>query len=107
MAKRNQTTNLLKKLAMGIYDGTVGKDLTTSGGSTVSKIIKNGIPTMIKEGPTRRFFNGKENEKIAGKITILREWKTDAEKLEFLQKFGWLTPNEELKNYSSKFKPKK
>lgn len=75
--------NLLKKLASGVLDGFVGNDLTTSGGSTIWKTIKNGVPVMFKQGPTKRFFNGKENERIEGVLHTLQEWITDEDKLEF------------------------
>ena len=58
----NEERNLLKRMTSGALDGYVGDDLTTSGGSTVWKVIKNGVPAMFKQGPSSRFFNGKENE---------------------------------------------
>lgn len=97
---------LLKKLASGALDGLVGDDLQ-SGKSTVWKAIKNGIPAMFKQGPSRRFFNGKENETIDGVLHTLQEWITDEEKLEFLRKFGWLMNDVDVRVYSAKFKPKK
>lgn len=97
--------NLLKKLASGVLDGFVGNDLTTSGGSTIWKTIKNGVPVMFKQGPTKRFFNGKENECIEGVLHTLQEWITDEDKLEFLRKFGWLMNDPDVKAYSAKFKP--
>lgn len=97
--------NLLKKLASGVLDGFVGNDLTTSGGSTIWKTIKNGVPVMFKQGPTKRFFNGKENERIEGVLHTLQEWTTDEDKLEFLRKFGWLMNDPDVKAYSAKFKP--
>lgn len=103
----NEENNLLEKLASGALDGTVGNDLTTTGGSTVWSEIKNGIPAKCKQGPGGKFFNGKENERYEGKLHILREWKTDEEKLQFLQKFGWLIKDEDVKAYSTKFKPKR
>lgn len=99
--------NLLKKLASGALDGFVGNDLTTSGGSTIWKTIKNGVPVMFKQGPSKRFFNGKENERIEGVLHTLQEWITDEDKLEFLQKFGWLMNDSDVKAYSAKFKPKR
>lgn len=99
--------NLLKKLATGALDGFVGNDLTTSGGSTIWKTIKNGVPVMFKQGPSKRFFNGKENERIEGVLHTLQEWITDEDKLEFLQKFGWLMNDSDVKAYSAKFKPKR
>ena len=103
----NEEKDLLKRLATGALDGFVGDDLTTSGGSTVWKVIKNGVPTMIKQGPSKRFFNGKENEIKEGVRHILEEWSTDERKLEFLRKFGWLMKDAAVKAYSAKFKPKR
>jgi hypothetical protein len=102
----NEEKNLLKRLASGALDGFVGDDLTTSGGSTVWKAIKNGVPAMLKQGPGSKFFNGKENERIEGVLHTLQEWATDEQKLEFLRKFGWLMRDEAVKVYSAKFKPK-
>lgn len=99
--------SLLAKLASGLLDGRVGDDLETSGGSTVWTRIKGGRPARLKEGPGKRFFNGKENEYIPGKRHTLEEWDTDDRKLEFLRKFGWLMKDEEARSYSAKFKPKK
>ena len=99
--------NLLKKLASGVLDGIVGDGVTTSGGSAVWKSIKNGLPAMFKQGPGGKFFNGKENVRVDGVLHTLQEWATDAQKLEFLQKFGWLMDDPDVKAYSAKFKPKK
>ena len=107
MGRTKEEKSLLAKLASGMLDGMVGDDLTTSGGSTVWKSIKNGIPGNYKQGPGGKFFNGKENERYSGVLHTLREWKTDDEKLEFLQRFGWLMSDADVKAYSSKFKPKK
>lgn len=103
----NEEKNILQKLASGALDGIVGNDLTTSGGSSVWKAIKNGLPMMLKQGPGGRFFNGKENEHFEGVLHTLQEWVTDEEKLQFLQKFGWLMKDVDVKAYSAKFKPKK
>ena len=99
--------NLLQKLASGALDGIVGNDLTTPGGSTVWKMISNGIPAMFKQGPGGKFFNGKENIRYEGVLHTLQEWTTDEEKLQFIQKFGWLMEDADVKKYSAKFKPKK
>lgn len=99
--------SLLKKLASGLLDGPVGDDLQTSGGSTVWVRIKDGTPVRLKEGPARRFFDGRENERIPGKLRVLEEWTTDDEKLEFLQRFGWLMADDDARAYSAKFKPKR
>ena len=99
--------NLLKKMTSGELDGFVGDDLTTSGGSSVWQVIKNGIPAMFKQCPGSRFFNGKENEHIEGAFHTLQEWVTDEQNQEFLRKFGWLMKDEVVRAYSAKFKPKR
>lgn len=98
---------LLKKMKDGVLDGFVGDDLTTSGGSTVWKSIKNGVPAMFKQGPGGKFFNGKESERYEGVLHTLQKWDTDEEKIGFLRKFGWLMQDDDVKAYSAKFKPKK
>lgn len=55
----------------------------------------------------RKFFSGKENEVIEGKLHTLEEWKSDDEKLGFIQKFGWLLEDDASKAYSSKYKKEK
>ena len=77
------------------------------GGSTVWKAIKNGLPALFKQGPEGKFFNGQENERYEGVLRTLQKWVTDDEKLQFLQKFGWLMQDADVKAYSAKFKPKK
>lgn len=99
--------NLLEKIAKGLLDGRVGPDFETSGGSTVWKVIKDGVPRMFKEGPGGKIFNGKENESFSGAVHLLQEWKSKEEILEFLRKFGWLMSDPDVKAYSAKFKPKK
>jgi len=96
---------LLEKLASGMLDGRVGDSVTTSGGSSVWKAIKDGQPVMYKQGPDKRFFNGKENERIEGRLNILKKWTTNEEKLLFLRKYGWLMYDSEVVAYSAKYKP--
>ena len=106
MKTTKEEKKLLEKLKSGLLDGRVGRDLETSGGSTIWTMIKNGLPGCYKEGPGGRFFNGKENECYSGKRHILTEYKTDEQKLFFLKKFGWLLDDEEVRAYSKKFKGK-
>lgn len=103
----NEEKKLLQKMASGALDGFVGDNITTSGGSTVWKSIKNGLPAMFKQGLGGKFFNGKENERYEGVLHTLQKWVTDDEKLQFLRKFGWLMQDTDVKAYSAKFKPKK
>lgn len=105
MRMSNEEKSLLARLVSGALDGPVGNELTTTGGSTVWKAIKNGIPAMFKQGPGGKFFDGKENECFNGVLHILQEWNTDEQKLAFLRKFGWLMKDEAVKAYSAKYKP--
>lgn len=107
MVFSKEEKDLLERMAAGLLDGFVGNDLTTTGGSTVWKSIKNGVPAMFKQGPGGKFFNGKENERYEGILHTLQKWVTDEEKLEFLRKYGWLMDDEFVKAYSAKFKPRR
>lgn len=100
--------NLLAKLANGELDGMVGDEREYRGYKSVycGKYIKAGIPVSYRQGESERIFNGRENERIPGK----REedhYDTDARKLEFLQRYGWLINDDEVRAYSAKFKPTK
>lgn len=110
MARRTkEEKNLLEKLASGVLDGMVGDEKTYADGYkpiTVGKRIKDGVPFSYRESAGSRFFNGEENERIPGKRTT-ESYETDDEKLDFLQRFGWLTDDEDAKAYSAKYKPKK
>lgn len=108
MKKTKEELSLLAKLGSGILDGRVGNELERSGYKTVTygKYIKNGVPVSYREGESSRFFNGKENEELPGKRSE-EIYDTDERKLEFLQKFGWLMDDPDVKKYSAKFKPKK
>lgn len=103
----NEERNLIKRFKSGEFNGIVGDLFGTNGGSTVWTEIKDGKATRYKEGPSKRFFNGEENERIGGTLHVLAEWATDAQILEFLQKFGWLLADAAANAYSAKFKPKK
>lgn len=103
----NEEKGLLRKMASGVLDGIVGDHLFTSGGSSVWKAIKNGVPAMFKQGPGGKIFNGKENERFEGVLHTLQEWVSDEQKLDFLRKFGWLMDDTAVKAYSAKFKPNK
>ena len=106
MAFTKEEINLLAMLASGILDGMVGDERVYSGYKNVycGKYIKNGIPVAYREGESTRFFNGKENERIPGK-RVEELYDTDARKLSFLQRYGWLLSNPEVRAYSAKFKP--
>lgn len=108
MSMTSEELNLLAKLASGVLDGMVGDEREYRGYKSVycGKYIKDGVPVSYRQGESERFFNGRENERIPGK----REedhYDTDDRKLEFLQRYGWLMDDEEVRAYSAKFKPKK
>lgn len=107
MARSREEKGLLEMLASGVLDGLVGDELITSGKSTVWTEIRDGVPTRYKKGPGGKIFNGKENERYEGVLHTLQTWKTDDEKLGFLQKFGWLIGNDDVRSYSARFKPGK
>jgi hypothetical protein len=106
MGRTTEEKNLLEKMKSGVFDGRVGNDLTTSGGSTVWTTIENGEPTRYKQGPGGKVFDGKENVRYDGKLHTLETFSTDDEKLGFFQKFGWLMDDDDAKKYSANFKPK-
>lgn len=103
----NEEKDLISRFKNGEFNGMVGDFFGTKGGSTVWTEIRDGKATRYKEGPSKRFFDGKENERIGGALHVLAEWATDAQILEFLQKFGWLLADTAANAYSAKFKPKK
>ena len=103
--RTDEENALLQKLSAGELDGLVGNVIFTTGNSSVWTEIRDGNPVRYKQGPGGKFFDGKENVRYEGVKHTLEEWKTDEEKLAFLQKYGWLIENNEAKDYSSKFKP--
>lgn len=108
MSRSGEEKSLLAKLASGILDGLVGDERVYGIHKHVycGKYIKDGEPVSYRQGESERFFNGKENERIPGK-RIEEHYDTDDRKLEFLQRYGWLMNNDEVKAYSAKFKPVK
>ncbi len=106
MSRTHEEQHLLDKLASGLLDGMVGDEREYRGYKSVfcGKYIKDGILVSYRQGESERFFNGKENERIPGKREEER-FETDDEKLFFLQKYGWLIDDDEVRAYSAKFKP--
>ena len=99
---------VLDKLSSGVLDGVVGDDFITGNHAkiTIRKIVENGIPQILRYGADSRYFDNKENVRISGNVTK-KLFETVAEKLQFLQKFGWLMDDPDVKAYSSLFKPTK
>ena len=108
MSRSSEEKGLLANLASGILDGMVGDERVYGTHKHVycGKYIKDGEPVSYRQGESTRFFNGKENERIPGKREE-EHYDTDDRKLEFLQRYGWLTDDDDVRAYSAKFKPKK
>ena len=108
MSRTVQELNLLAKLASGALDGMVGDERVYHCYKSIycGKYIKDGVPVSYRQGESERFFNGRENERIPGKREEER-YDTEDRKLEFLQRYGWLMDDEEVRTYSANFKPKK
>lgn len=99
---------LLLLLETGKLDGDVGDIRTFRVYHSVKcgRYIKNGVPTTYHEGKEQAKLLEKETETSP----IIREEErclTPESKLLFLQRFGWLIDNEQVRNYSKKYKPKK
>ena len=99
---------LLEKLEKGELDGQVGNTFVTGFHKKVylDKLIIKGIPTFRRTGESSKFFDGKENVRIPGKV-VDTVCNTVSEKLNFLQKYGWLMKDPDVVKYSAQFKPKK
>lgn len=99
---------VLEKLNKGLLDGIVGNDFVTGDYAKVTfrKIIKDGIPQILRFGADSKFFNNKENVRVPGNKSV-QLLETVAEQLSFLQKYGWLIDDPDVKAYSALFKPKK
>lgn len=101
----NEEKKLLEKLKSGILDGRVGDSFPFGPGSTSWHEIRDGVPARYRKGPGGKFYNGKENERYERTTRTTKKYKTDDEKLWFLQTFGFLMDDEDVKNYSKKNKP--
>lgn len=99
---------VLNKLNNGLLDGVVGDDFITGDHAkvTIRQIIEHGVPQTLRFGPGSKYFDNKETVRVAGNVTR-KIFESVAEKLLFLQKFGWLIDDPDVKAYSALFKPKK
>ena len=79
--------DIVKRLNNVEFDG--GFSDRESNGTMTSLYIKDGTPYRRYEGKSSRFFNGKENERIQGKVE-LTEYSSDEQKEEFIQRFGFI-----------------
>ncbi len=104
----SEELHLLEKLASGILDGMVGDEREYRGYRSVycGKMIRNGIPISYRQGESTKFFDGRENIRTPGKRDE-EAFDSDERKLEFLQRYGWLMDDEEVRTYSAKYKPQR
>ena len=79
--------DLAKRLINGEFDG--GFSDREYNGTRTSLYIKDGTPYRRYEGKNSRFFNGKENEHIQGKVE-LTEYSSQEQVEEFIQRFGFI-----------------
>lgn len=108
MQMTKEEKRLLAKLASGELDGLVGEETPCAEykGTYHGQFIKDGEPVYYIQNEWQRFSNGKENMQIPSKRAE-ECFITDEEKLSFLQKFGWLMDDEDVREYSAKFKTSK
>lgn len=100
--------NLLANLEAGKYDGE--RIDNEQGGVSWGFYIDNGTPVKYREGKSRKFFNGEENERIPGKRTEER-FESDSEKDNFFKSYGYLKEmfggHPEVMEYSQDYYKKK
>lgn len=108
MDKTADEKHLLEKLKSGSLDGFVGSKQIFSIYKQVccGKYIKRGEPVSYREGSATRFFNNRVSELIPGNRKE-KHFDTDERKLEFLQRYGFLIDDKEVKAYSAMYKPQK
>ena len=79
--------DLVKRLNQGEFDGGLSDRETN--GTLTTLYIKDGTPYRRYEGKSSRFFTGKENERIPGKVELTK-FDTDEKKEDFIKRFGFL-----------------
>ncbi|MCI8537062.1 MAG: hypothetical protein HFF18_00140 [Oscillospiraceae bacterium] len=97
---------VLEKLERGLLDGPVGDDFVTGDYSKVifRKVIRDGIPQTLRIGEGYKFFDNRENTRVPGTVQITEAFETISQKLLFLQKYGWLLDDPDVREYSRRFK---
>lgn len=79
--------DLLRRLGEGEFDG--GWSERSTNGTQTTLYIENGVPKRRYEGKSTRFFNGRENEWIQGKVEET-EYRTPSQKKEFIKRYGFI-----------------
>ena len=92
--------HLLDKLASGALDGRVGDEREYHHYYRIlcGKFIRGGVPVAYRQGV--------ESRNVPAPSERTEEtFVTDDQKLRFLQRFGWLMEDDDVRAYSSRFKP--
>jgi hypothetical protein len=95
---------LLEKLAKGLLDGTVGdeREYRVYRSIYCGKQIRNGVPVSYRQDkPSGTTADGEPVEREE------EIFDTEERKLEFLQRYGWLMKDKDVRAYSEKYKPGK
>lgn len=95
---------VLQRMSDGEYDGNWSE--STKNGVSLTLSIDDGIPKSRREGKSRRFFNGKENERIPGRVDEI-VYETPEERAEFVRRYGFIDElfgfDEDAKEASEEF----
>ena len=78
---------VLKRMSDGEYDGNWSE--SSKNGVSFTLSIDDGVPKSRREGKSRRFFNGKENERIPGRVdeTV---YETPEQRADFVRQYGFI-----------------
>ena len=98
--------NLLNKLADGSLDGMVGDEREYREYHSIycGKTIRNGTPIIYRQSqPTQTADTSGNKNGISQRSE--KVYATDEQKRLFLQRYGWLMEDEQVRAYSALYKP--
>lgn len=98
---------ILEKLDKGLLDGVVGDNdsFIVDDAVLIIRFIRKGIPQKFIAHGEFEHFNGKENVRVSGRC-YTEYFRTPDEKLFFLQKYGFLMDDPDVRKYSEFFSRK-
>ena len=106
MKKTEEEIRLLEKLASGALDGAVGDEREYRSYRRVlcGMRITCGVPIAYRLWkPADSVYDQVRSDTQDSREE--KHYDSDERKLEFLQRFGWLMEDDEVKAYSAKYKP--
>lgn len=106
MSMTVEETRLLDKLASGALDGAVGDEREYRSYRSVlcGMRVSDGIPIAYRQWkPADSVYDQIQSD--AHDYQEEKHYDTDERKLEFLQRFGWLMDDDDVRAYSAKYKP--